>query len=120
MCCAADGLMASRRRSSPLKDASFYDTTFRQTLPPELALDADWPADLSSGGDVSTATEESIVTETRRRLDHLTSESERLHSAFRSLTRQQPPSSTCGKLYSLLLCCVSCRYCVYTEETILG
>ena len=91
----------SGKTTSPHKrphSTSFYDTSFRQSaLPPEIALEGDWSAaagDLSSAAEVSTATEESIVTETRRRLQHLTDEAENLHSAFKSLTRNSPPQPT--------------------------
>ena len=90
--------MRSKQKASPLKDTSFYDTTFRRSLAPELALDADWLADVSSGAEVSTATEESIVTETRKRLDYLTEEADNLHSAFKSLSRQAPPPSLYGNV----------------------
>ena len=89
------------KTTSPHKrphSTSCYDTSFRQSaLPPEIALEGDWSAaagDLSSAAEVSTATEESIVTETRRRLQHLTDEAENLHSAFKSLTRSSPPQPT--------------------------
>lgn len=86
----------SSKRRSPHKrppSQSFYDTSFGHTmLPPEIALEGDWSAgDLSSAAEISTATEESIVTETRRRLQHLTDEAENLHSAFRSLTKSASP-----------------------------
>ena len=83
--------LRGKQRTTSSRDPSFYDTTFRHSLPPELALDADWTADLSSGAEISTATEESIVTETRRRLDQLTEEADNLQSAFQAVVRQGPP-----------------------------
>lgn len=85
------GLKSSPQKQSLIKEQSYYDTSLRRTLPPELALDADWSADGSSVAEVSSATEDSIVTETRKRLSYLTRETENLQSAFQSLTRRSPP-----------------------------
>ncbi|XP_067948226.1 centriole and centriolar satellite protein ofd1-like isoform X2 [Watersipora subatra] len=91
------GSMRQAQTEISIKEPSFYDTSFRRSVAPELALDAEWLADVSSGAEVSTATEESIVTETRRRLDHLTEEAENLHSAFTSMTKSKGGYSACAR-----------------------
>jgi len=95
LCCQTTEIfsLGASPKKSKSRDVSFYDTSFHRTLPPELALggDVDWTADLSSANEVSTATEESIVVETRKRLQYLENEAETLQSAFQSLTKSSPP-----------------------------